>query len=92
MIGMLYQPLLLALGGMVFVVLSVVLRRTRLRSFYLLLSAAIWFLAALEEWYMMTYQPQMDIRIDALFFMMLIAMVTPVGILLAVLRRRRPEQ
>ncbi|WP_143653489.1 hypothetical protein [Streptosporangium subroseum] len=90
MIEVLYQPLSLALGGFVFVTLFLALRRTRLRSEHLLSPAVAWFLAAIEEWYMLTYEPQMNIRIDALLFMALIVITTPVGILLTVLHRRPP--
>jgi hypothetical protein len=88
MIGVLYQPLPLALGGLTFIALFLGLRRTRLRSYYLLLPAATWFLAALDEWYMSTYQPQMNIRIDLLFFLALMVVATPLGILLVALHRR----
>jgi hypothetical protein len=64
------------------------LRRTRLRSHYLLPPATAWFLAALDEWYMTTYQPHMNIRIDALFFLALMMAMTPAGVLLLLLHRR----
>ncbi|AWS44153.1 hypothetical protein [Streptosporangium sp. 'caverna'] len=88
MIEVLYQPLPLVLGGFIFVALFLALRRTRLRSEHLLAPAVSWFLAALDEWYMLTYEPQINIRIDALLFMAAIVIVIPVGILLTVLHRR----
>ncbi|WP_214413863.1 hypothetical protein [Sphaerisporangium fuscum] len=89
MIGdVLYQPLPLTLGGLTFVALFLGLRRTRLRSYYLLLPAAACFLAAIEEWYMSTYQPQTNIRVDLLFFLALMVVATALGILLAALHRR----
>jgi hypothetical protein len=87
-IGTLYQPLPLALGGFIFAALFLGLRRTRLRSYYLLYPATAWFLAALDEWYMSTYHPEMNIRIDALPCLALMLVTTPVGILLAALHRR----
>jgi hypothetical protein len=87
-IEVLYQPLPLTLGGFVFVALFLALRRTRLRSEHLLSPAIAWLLAAIDEWYMLTYEPQMNIRIDALLFMALIVIATPAGILLTVLHRR----
>ncbi|MEV7967383.1 hypothetical protein AB0O34_15570 [Sphaerisporangium sp. NPDC088356] len=65
------------------------LRRTQVRSYYLLLPAVAWLLAALDEWYMATYEPQMNIRVDALLFLALMMAATPLGILLSALRRRR---
>ncbi|MFF5211951.1 hypothetical protein [Streptosporangium sp. NPDC000396] len=88
MIDMLYHPLPLTLGGLIFLTLFLVLRRTRLRSHYLLLPAVAWFLAALDEWYMSTYYPHMNIRVEALLFLALMVVATPVGILLAALPRR----
>lgn len=79
---MLYQTAPLALGALLFVVLSISLRRTVLRSSYLLLPAAAWFLAALDEWYMSTFHPEMNIRVDALLFLVLMAALTPAGIVL----------
>ncbi|GLX00261.1 hypothetical protein [Microtetraspora sp. NBRC 16547] len=90
-IGMLYQTLPLTLGGLIFAALHLGLRCTRPGSHYLLLPAAAWFLAALDEWYMSTYQPQMNIRIDMLPFLALMAVTTPVGILLAALGKRSPR-
>ncbi|MEV4379704.1 hypothetical protein [Streptosporangium sp. NPDC049644] len=90
-IGMLYQTLPLILGGLIFVALHLVLRRTRSESRYLLLPAAACFLAALDEWYMSTYHPQMNIRIDMLPFLALMAVTMPVGILLAALGKRSPR-
>ncbi|MEU4410207.1 hypothetical protein AB0F88_37340 [Streptosporangium sp. NPDC023963] len=90
-IGMLYQTLPLTLGGLVFVGLYLGLRRTRPGCRHLLLPAAAWFLAALDQWYMSTYQPQMNIRIDMLPFLALMAVTTPSGILLAALGERSPR-
>ncbi|MFF4775372.1 hypothetical protein ACFY05_21185 [Microtetraspora fusca] len=90
-IGMLYQTLPLTLGGLIFVALHLGLRRIRSGSHFLLLPAAAWFLAALDEWYMSTFQPQMNIRIDMLPFLALMAVTTPVGILLAALGKRSPH-
>ncbi|GGK97548.1 hypothetical protein Ppa06_63380 [Planomonospora parontospora subsp. parontospora] len=88
MIGMLYQVPPLTVGGLVFVALYLILRRTRPGSGYLLLTASAWFLAALDEWYITTYQPYMNIRIDALAFLAFMAITTPLGILMAVFGKR----
>ncbi|YCK32714.1 hypothetical protein ACNF49_00990 [Actinomadura sp. ATCC 39365] len=87
-IGMLYQTIPLTLGGVVFVALFLVLRRTQRRSHYLLWPAAAWFLAALDEWYMSTYQPEMNIRIDALPCLLLMATTTLICVPMAFLRQR----
>ncbi|GIH75276.1 hypothetical protein [Planobispora longispora] len=77
----------LTLGGLIFVGLFLALRRTR-RSYYLLLPAAAWLLAAFDQWYIMTYLPHMNIRVDALLCLALMAITTPVGILLTIMHRR----
>ncbi|MGW2143687.1 hypothetical protein ACWCOT_05210 [Nonomuraea bangladeshensis] len=50
--------------------------------------AAAWFLAALDEWYMSTFQPQMNIRIDALPFFALMVFTALPCVPMAFLRRR----
>ncbi|MEU8384884.1 hypothetical protein [Streptosporangium sp. NPDC048865] len=91
LISMLYQPLFLSAGGLIFVVLHLGLHRTRPGSRYLLLTAAAWLLAALDQWYMTTYQPQMNIRIDALLFLALMLFTTPLGILAVAFGKRIPR-
>jgi len=88
MIGMLYQTIPLTLGGVVFVALFLAFRRTQRRSHYLLWPATAWLLAALDEWYMSTYQPEMNIRIDALPCLALMVITTLTCVPMAFLRRR----
>ncbi|MEU4233882.1 hypothetical protein AB0F17_57230 [Nonomuraea sp. NPDC026600] len=88
MIGMLYQTVPLTLGVVVFLALSWVLRREQRRGHYLLWPAAAWFLAALDEWYMSAFQPQMNIRIDALPLFALMVITTLSCVPMAFLRRR----
>ena len=89
LIGLLYQTIPLTVGGVVFVVLFWAFRRTQRRSHYLLWPATAWLLAALDEWYMTTYQPEMNIRIDALPCLALMAITTLTFVPMAFLRRRR---
>ncbi|MER7367147.1 hypothetical protein [Nonomuraea wenchangensis] len=87
LIGMLYQTVPLAVGVVVLLALSWVLWRRRRRGELLLLPAAAWFLAALDEWYMSTFQPQMNIRIDALPLFALMVFTTLPCVPMAFLRR-----
>ncbi|MER6578022.1 hypothetical protein [Nonomuraea sp. NPDC001023] len=88
LIGMLYQTIPLTVGGVVFVALFLAFRRTQRHAHYLLWPAGAWLLAALDEWYMNTYQPEMNIRIDALPCLALMAITTLTCVPLAFLRRR----
>ncbi|MFF4197609.1 hypothetical protein [Nonomuraea sp. NPDC001831] len=88
LIGMLYQTIPLTVGEVVFVALFLAFRRTQRHAHYLLWPAGAWFLAASDEWYMNTYQPEMNIRIDALPCLVLMAITTLTCVPLAFLRRR----
>nr|WP_152992450.1 hypothetical protein [Nonomuraea pusilla] len=90
-LGDIYRPVPLALCGAGFAALAFGLRRTWPSARFLLLPAVAWLLAAAEEWYVRTYQPHMNIRVDLLFFMVLLTSVTLAGILLTVLYRRPPR-
>ncbi len=92
MIGLLYQTVPLTVGGVGFLVLYFALRRTRWSSHYLLWPAVAWLLAALDEWYMSTFQPQMNIRVDALPFMLLVATTTLSCVPMTFLHRRPQRQ
>ncbi|MEV3978053.1 hypothetical protein [Nonomuraea sp. NPDC049758] len=88
LIGMLYRTIPLTVGGVVFVALFLAFRRAQRHAHYLLWPAAAWFLAALDEWYMNTYQPEMNIRVDMLPFLAVMIMTTFSCVPMAFLRQR----
>ncbi|MFI7467712.1 hypothetical protein [Nonomuraea sp. NPDC049646] len=88
LIGMLYRTTPLTVGGVILVALYLAFRHTQRHSHYLLWPAAAWLLAALDEWYMNTYQPEMNIRVDMLPFLAMMIITTFVCVPLAFLRRR----
>jgi hypothetical protein len=87
-----YAPLPLAAMGAVFLVLYLALRKSRFRVGWLLLPAVAFLLAAVEEWYMRTYQPEMNIRADALLFLGLVGVSLVIGVPMALTRRPHPAE
>ncbi|SFE85640.1 hypothetical protein SAMN05421541_10465 [Actinoplanes philippinensis] len=85
MISTLFQPLPLTVGGLVLVAFAVALRRrTRRASYSLLLPAAVLFLAALDDWYVTTHEPEANIRVDVALLLALMLITTLAGIICTV--------
>jgi hypothetical protein len=84
-----YQPLPLTIGAAILLVAFLLLIKTRLRSMVLLIPAAVWLLAAVDQ---LVVPDTMDIRIDALFLCLAIAVTTPTAVVLALAMRRPAKQ